>query len=160
MPLKMTLKPGERIIVNGAVLENAGSEAHLLFLNEAVFMRERDILAETDSLTPASRIYFTLQCLYVFPERREYYSVILSELMADYLEAAPSALPIIERVQKQVERGEFYYALKSLRALIAHEKERLDNVSSSIESVSDSASGGESSSNHGLGSPSGGKATR
>lgn len=30
MPLKMTLKPGERIIVNGAVLENGGGEAHLV----------------------------------------------------------------------------------------------------------------------------------
>ncbi len=145
MPLKMTLKPGERIIVNGAVLENGGGEAHLVFLNDAAFMREKDILAEVDALTPASRIYFALQCLYIFPARREHYGSLLAELMADYLAAAPSALEIIERVQRQVAQGEFYHALKTVRALIAHEKERLDNVSAPIESLSDTAPGGESS---------------
>lgn len=140
MPLKMTLKPGERIIVNGAVLENGGGEAHLVFLNDAAFMREKDILSEVDALTPASRIYFALQCLYIFPARRDHYNVVLAELMTDYLTAAPSALDIIERVRQQVGEGEYYQALKTVRALIAHEKERLDNVSSSDENLSDATS--------------------
>lgn len=156
MPLKMTLKPGERIIVNGAVLENGGGEAHLVFLNDAAFMREKDILSEVDALTPASRIYFALQCLYIFPARREHYGAILSELMADYHNAAPSALPIIDQVRAQVAQGEFYHALKTVRALIAHEKERLSNVGSSIESLSDAAVGRESGTNAGVGANSSG----
>lgn len=151
MPLKMTLKPGERIIVNGAVLENGGGEAHLVFLNDAAFMREKDILSEVDALTPASRIYFALQCLYIFPARREHYGAILAELMAEYLAAAPSALETIERIQQQVGQGEFYHALKTVRALIAHEKERLDNVSSPDESLSVAAPIGKSGSDSGLG---------
>lgn len=158
MPLKMSLKPGERIIVNGAVLENGGGEAHLVFLNDAAFMREKDILAEVDALTPASRIYFALQCLYIFPARRDHYSTILAELITAYLDAAPSAQPIIEQVEAQVAQGEFYHALKTVRTLIAHEKERLDNVSSSIESLSDAAPGGESGSNARVGTDPGGKA--
>lgn len=158
MPLKMTLKPGERIIVNGAVLENGGGEAHLVFLNDAAFMREKDILAEVDALTPASRIYFALQCLYIFPARRDHYSNLLTELMADYLGAAPSARDIIERVQLQVSQGEFYHALKTVRALITHEKERLDNVSTPIESLSDATARGEPGSDSGLGAPSSGQA--
>ncbi|GFZ76848.1 hypothetical protein GCM10011497_00530 [Elstera cyanobacteriorum] len=158
MPLKMTLKPGERIIVNGAVLENGGGEAHLVFLNDAAFMREKDILAEVDALTPASRIYFALQCLYIFPARRDHYGDLLTELMADYLAAAPSAVDIIERVKQQVSQGEFYHALKTVRALIAHEKERLDNVSAPIESLSDAPPRGESGSNPGVGVDPSGKA--
>lgn len=151
MPLKMTLKPGERIVVNGAVLENGGGEAHLVFLNDAAFMREKDILSEVDALTPASRIYFALQCLYIFPARREHYGIILEELIQAYLEAAPSAHPILETVKDQVVRGEFYNALKNVRALIAHEKERLDDVSSSIEGVSDASPRGEPSPDTGVG---------
>lgn len=157
MPLKMTLKPGERIIVNGAVLENGGGEAHLVFLNDAAFMREKDILSEIDALTPASRIYFALQCLYIFPARRDHYSALLAELMADYLVAAPSAYEIIDRVQQQVAQSEFYHALKTVRALIAHERERLEHVSTPIESVSDAAPGGKPGANPGLGPHSGGE---
>ena len=151
MPLKMTLKPGERIIVNGAVLENGGHEAHLVFLNDAAFMREKDILTEVDALTPASRIYFSLQCIYIFPELRSHYMGVFSELLAEYLTAAPSALDLIERIQKLVEQGEYYQALKAVRTLIAHEKERLEHVSATIESVSNPAPGGESSPNTGVG---------
>lgn len=159
MPLKMSLKPGERIIVNGAVLENGGGEAHLVFLNDAAFMREKDILTEVDALTPASRIYFALQCLYIFPTRREHYNTILAELMASYMEAAPSAEPLLRRVEEQVLQGEYYHALKTVRALISHEKERLDNVSSSIESLSNAAAGGESGSDTSMGHDTGSEAT-
>lgn len=151
----MTLKPGERIIVNGAVLENGGGEAHLVFLNDAAFMREKDILSEVDALTPASRIYFALQCLYIFPSRRDHYNAVLAELMADYLAAAPSAKEIIERAQQHVSQGEFYHALKTVRGLIAHEKERLDNVSSSDESLSGATPIGKPGPDSGVGLDSG-----
>lgn len=157
MPLKMTLKPGERIIVNGAVLENGGHEAHLVFLNDAAFMREKDILSESDALTPASRVYFALQCVYIFPQRREYYLTLLSDLLDDYLTAAPSSLIIVERIRDLVVKGEFYQALKAVRELIAHEKERLDNVSATIEVLSNSASGREPSANVSVGIDSSGK---
>ncbi|KJV06764.1 hypothetical protein VZ95_20565 [Elstera litoralis] len=151
MPLKMTLKPGERIIVNGAVLENGGHEAHLVFLNDAAFMREKDILTEVDALTPASRVYFALQCVYIFPERRDHYKAILADLLSDYVQAAPSALELIDRIQKLVEQGEYYQALKAVRLLIAHEKERLEHVSTTTESVSDTAASGQSGANSGMG---------
>ena len=158
MPLKMTLKPGERIIVNGAVLDNGGHEAHLVFLNDAAFMREKDILSEVDALTPASRVYFALQCVYIFPERRDHYNSLLAELLADYLAAAPSSLELIERIQKLVEQGEYYQALKTVRALIAHERERLEHVSATVESLSHPAPGGEPRPDSGVGSHPSGKA--
>ncbi len=151
MPLKMTLKPGERIIVNGAVLENGGHEAHLVFLNDAAFMREKDILMEVDALTPASRVYFALQCVYIFPERRAHYSAALEDLLADYLRAAPSSAELIDQIRGLVEQGDYYQALKAVRALIAHEKERLDNVNTTIQSVSNAAASGESGADPGVG---------
>lgn len=151
MPLKMTLKPGERIIVNGAVLENGGHEAHLVFLNDAAFMREKDIISETDALTPASRVYFALQCVYIFPQRRDHYLTLLSSLLDDYLRAAPSSLGLVDKIRELVVRAEFYQALKSVRELIAHEKERLDNVSAAIESLSNSTAGGEPCTDVGMG---------
>lgn len=159
MPLKMTLKPGERIIVNGAVLENGGNEAHLVFLNDAAFMREKDILTEVDALTPASRIYFALQCVYIFPERRDHYSSALEQLLSDYLEAAPSSAELIDHIRGLTGQGDYYHALKAVRALIAHEKERLDHVNTTIQSLSDAATSGQSGANSGMGADSGGKAS-
>lgn len=160
MPLKMTLKPGERIIVNGAVLENGGHEAHLVFLNDAAFMREKDILMEVDALTPASRIYFALQCVYIFPERRAHYSAALEDLLADYLRAAPSSAELIDQIRGLAGQGDYYHALKVVRSLIAHEKERLEHVNTTIQSLSDAPASGESGTNSGMGADSSGKATR
>jgi flagellar protein FlbT len=40
MPLKLSLKPGERFVVNGAVLQNGDRRAVLLLQNKASILRE------------------------------------------------------------------------------------------------------------------------
>jgi len=69
MPLKIILKNEEKIIINGAVMQNIGGSLKALILNEAVVLREKDIITEEDAKTPASRAYFALQNLYLFPDR-------------------------------------------------------------------------------------------
>ena len=69
MPLKLDLKAGEKMVINGAVLENVGPNAKILVHNQAMILREKEVLTEDICATPASRIYLALQCAYMFPDK-------------------------------------------------------------------------------------------
>ena len=73
MPLKLILKPGEKIVINQAVIENGGEKAQLVLQNKARVMRERDIMTEENADSPAKRIYFLVQMLYLFPDKNRVY---------------------------------------------------------------------------------------
>ncbi len=53
MPLTINLKPRERLIVNGVVIENSGQLAKILIHNNAALLREKDIITEEQATTPA-----------------------------------------------------------------------------------------------------------
>ena len=55
MPLKIELKPGEKFIVNGAVMVAGKSGASLALRNQAVLLRGRDVMQESEATTPARR---------------------------------------------------------------------------------------------------------
>ncbi len=129
MPLKITLAPEEKIIVNGVVLANAGSPATLTVLNQAQILRGKDILTEAEANSPASRIYFVLQCLYLFPERAADYRRAAEGFLADYAAAAPSGAEIVTTINEHLSAGHVYQALRAARKLLAHEKEILAHVS-------------------------------
>jgi len=65
MPLKLSLKPGERFVLNGAVVENGDRRATLMLQNKASVLREKDIMQEQDADTPAKRIYFPVMMMYL-----------------------------------------------------------------------------------------------
>ena len=58
MPLKINIKPGEKFIVNGAVMVAVNKGASLILQNEATILLGKDIMQEEDANTPAKRIYF------------------------------------------------------------------------------------------------------
>jgi len=53
MPLTINLKPKERLIVNGVVIENSAAPAKILIHNTASLLREKDILTEEQASSPA-----------------------------------------------------------------------------------------------------------
>jgi flagellar protein FlbT len=127
MPLSINLKPGEKLIVNGVVLQNAHSvAAKLVVHNEAALLREKDILAEEAANTPARRIYFAVQCQYLFPEKAGFYLPIIHRFLGEFLEAAPSTDALVRKIEQEVENKQLYQALKTAKALIAKEQEILN----------------------------------
>ena len=50
MPLRLKLPHGDRIIVNGAVLENGSEATMLVFHNHADILRRKEIMQEADAL--------------------------------------------------------------------------------------------------------------
>jgi flagellar biosynthesis repressor protein FlbT len=123
MPLTINLKPGEKLIVNGVVLQNVNHVAKLLVHNEAALLREKDILAEDAANTPARRIYFAIQCQYLFPGKSEHYLPLVDRFLREFGEAAPSTLSLVQKAAQEVAEGHLYQALKTAKQLIAREQE-------------------------------------
>jgi flagellar biosynthesis repressor protein FlbT len=126
MPLTINLKPGEKLIVNGVVLQNVNHVAKLLVHNEAALLREKDILAEEAANTPARRIYFAIQCQYLFPGKSDHYLPLIHRFLREFGEAAPSTLPLVHKAEQDVAEGHLYQALKTAKQLIAREQEILN----------------------------------
>ncbi len=68
MPLKLSLKPGETFVVNGAVVRNGDRRGVLLLENRARVLREKDILRPDDATTQAGRAYFAIMQMYLLGE--------------------------------------------------------------------------------------------
>jgi len=126
VPLMIDLKPGEKIIINGAVLENASGNTKLRIHNESNILRQKEILTEEDAVTPAARVYYCVQCAYIFPEDREHFTQLYRQLLNDYVEACPSATEIADRMRSEMESGHFYKGLKQARKLLQHEASVLE----------------------------------
>ena len=157
MALIIHLKKDAQVIVNGAVIENAsGRTISVAIRNNAAILRGSEILAPAAATTPASRLYYALQCAYLFPDRRDDHLITFYELLNSYLEAAPSAGPLVAAVLEAIEARHFYEALKRAQFLIWHEGKVLDHVQERlVKELRDGAATGESASNRGLGPDSG-----
>lgn len=125
MPLKIELKPNERVIVGNCVLVNAGPRTRLAIEGRAPILREKDIMTPQRADSPAKRIYLALQLLYTSNDAQEHYAHYL-DLAGEMLRAMPKARPCIERINNRILTGELYKALKEARKLIAHERNHLD----------------------------------
>ena len=136
MPLLIDFKSGDKIIINGAVLENAGTSSKLLIHNQASILRGKEILSEEESNTPASRTYFALQCAYMFADKKDDYLKLFNNFLTEYSTACPSAEPIAGEIRDEVEEGRLYKALKSAQKLIKHESELLQSLHEDVEQAS------------------------
>lgn len=131
MALKLSLKPGEKIAVNGAVIVNGDDRrASLVVENKARILRERDIMQPAEANSPARRIYFAVMMLYLDSgdDRllwRDYETRLRQ--FAGVIET-PAALRNCARLSAAVANRDFYKALNIARELIAFEEERLSDV--------------------------------
>lgn len=128
MPLKIVLKPGEKTVINQAVIQNGGEKAELIVQNKASILRERDIMTEAEADTPAKKIYFVVQLLYMFPDKEQQHQDKFSRLVKQFVNAVPSATPLVLDIGKQIVVGDVYGALKLCRKLIKYENEVLKHA--------------------------------
>lgn len=128
MPLRITLKPRERLIFGGAVVRNGAAAANLLIENEVPILRERDILSEREANSPCRRIYFAVQLMYVDEQNLPAHHQLYWTLVRDLLQAAPSTAKFTEEINRLVLKRKYYAALKVARQLIDYEQELLKHT--------------------------------
>lgn len=131
MPLKLSLKPGEKFVLNGAVMQNGERRATLVLQNKASVLREKDIMHEHEVTTPARRVYFPIMLMYLSDKTDDsaYDEFVLR--MTEFMNAisAPEVLQNCVAISRDVMAAEYYKALIRCRKLIAYEDERLKSVS-------------------------------
>jgi flagellar protein FlbT len=128
MPLKITLKPRERLILGGAVVCNGDVGARLTVENEVPILREHDILSPREASTPCRRIYFAVQLMYVDEGNLAEHQKLYWTLVQDVLEAAPSTARYTGEISRLVMERKYYQALKIARQLIDYEQELLQHT--------------------------------
>jgi len=128
MALKLTLKPNEKIVVNGAVLTNGPAKTTIAVENSAVILRQKDVMQETEANTPARRIYYTIQLAYLDDDNRLAYLGKTNLLARDFVSAAPTpeVIDTVVSLGADLARGNFFQALKRCKKLIAYEETRLN----------------------------------
>lgn len=121
MPLRLTLKPNERLILNGCVLRNGPRRLDIEIENRADVLRGAEMLDAQSAQTPVRRLAYQIQIALVSEEHRSAYS---AQICAD-IKALRIALPRFETVWPEIEGhvrdAEFYRAFRALAPIIAHE---------------------------------------
>jgi flagellar protein FlbT len=128
MGLKITLKPKERLIIGGAVITNGDSKCDLIIENKVTLLREKNILSEENANTPGRRIYFVIQLMYIDQENLATHHKTYWALVADFIQAAPSALEMIKQISEHIVNNRYYMALKLAGKLIDYEQEVIKRV--------------------------------
>lgn len=158
MALVLNIKKGQQVIINGAVIENVSAKTISISIkNEAAILRSTDILTPESAVTPAGRVYYALQCVYLFPDRRDEYLRHFKDLVGSYVRAAPSSGPIAEAICASVDEDQYYSALKKAQELIEHERKVLSHAHERLsEELCRTAPAGESQGDGGVGADPGG----
>jgi flagellar protein FlbT len=128
MPLKITLKPRERLILGGAVVRNGEAGTRLVVENEVPVLREHDILSQREADTPCRRIYFAVQLMYVDEGNLAEHHKLYWTLVEDVVVAAPSTARYTGEISRLVVERKYYQALKAARQLIDYEQELLRKI--------------------------------
>jgi len=126
--LKLRLKPEEKVIISRAVIKNGTKACELTVENNVPVLREKDIISEEEASSPAKRVYFAVQLMYIDPDNMAEYHARFWNLAEDILAAAPSTKPHIAKISGQVLSNNYYQALKLTKKLIEYEEELLAHV--------------------------------
>ena len=134
MPLKLSLKPGEKFVLNGAVVQNGDRRGVLILQNKASVLREKDILQPEDANTPAKRVYFPVMMMYLDETAAakvyDEFALRLSEFMG--ASRNPEILAACVAASRHVMAREYYKALMAARKLVEYE-EGLANVAAGVQ---------------------------
>lgn len=135
MPLKISLKPHEKIYMGGAVLQNGGTHTDLSVLNEVTILREKDILTDDTANSPCKRVYLTIQLMYMEPKNLANYHESYWAQVKEIVSAAPSFTALFREISEEILSENYYKALKLTKQLIEKESEVLKHAQFSSEGV-------------------------
>lgn len=125
-PFHISLKAGERIYVNGAVLR-VDRKVTLEFLNDVTFLLESHVLQPEQTTTPLKQLYFIVQTMLVEPANAALAGALFEDAVSRLMRMFKRAdiLEALMVVQSLVRDGRNFEALKKLRALFPLEAEIL-----------------------------------
>lgn len=130
MTLRISLRDGEKMIVNGAVLRSVG-RTDLVVENHAALLRGREVMKPEEANTPARRLYFACMMAYIDESELDHWRHQVISLLGDLMGALEheEAKAACARFAHRVALEDYYRALAECRSLIAYEAEALARLS-------------------------------
>ncbi|OLP58164.1 flagellar biosynthesis repressor FlbT [Xaviernesmea oryzae] len=126
--LRISLKSGERIFVNGAVLR-VDRKVAVEFLNDVTFLLENHVLQPEDATTPLKQLYFIAQMILINPEGAEQSTAMFRKSVVMLLSCFKhdEVLAELKRIDALVVQGRAFDALKAIRGLYTIEDQILNS---------------------------------
>ena len=120
MPLRVELKPFERIVIGEPVLIIPGTRTSSLTDGGAPLLRARTTISAETANTPAKRLYHCVQSMYLKSDVARYRTAYLG-FVKEVRQAHPDCGNAITAINAHVSAGALYKALKEIRKLIKRE---------------------------------------
>ena len=117
MALIIDLKPGEKILIGTAVITNDSQRTRLHISGDAAILREKDVMREEDANSPAKKIYFLVQCMYLATDPKVYFDKYFG-LIRDMQAAAPTTSLFFMKINVMILECSYYKAMKAARELM------------------------------------------
>ena len=116
--LRISLKSGERIFINGAVLR-VDRKVALEFLNDVTFLLENHVLQPDQATTPLRQLYFIAQMMLINPEGKAQSMTMFRKSITMLLNCFENdeILAELKRVDGLVASDRAFDALKAIRGL-------------------------------------------
>jgi flagellar biosynthesis repressor protein FlbT len=117
--LKITLRAGERMFINGGVIR-VDRKVSVELMNDVIFLLEQHVMKPEDTTTPLRQLYFMIQMMLMDPSLHMKAQTMARESVSNLL----SSLSDQKLVQGLREAGEMldndrpFDALKKVRALL------------------------------------------
>jgi flagellar biosynthesis repressor protein FlbT len=124
--MHLSLRAGERIFINGAVLR-ADRKVSIELMNDATILLESHILQVEDATTPLRQLYFVVQALLIDPASAERALMVFRDLHLSTINAFVDEEIVagLRNVSHLVESSRPFDALKVIRSLFAAESQVL-----------------------------------
>jgi flagellar protein FlbT len=124
MALKLTLKPDERIIVNGCAIRNSGRRHMLTIESQADVIRGQDLLDPEGVATPVRLVYFLIQTALTRADLRDDLVTPIQKQLAELATVFGGGnLALVFEAANFVSIGDYYKALRALRPVMRHEED-------------------------------------
>ncbi|PVB62691.1 flagellar biosynthesis repressor FlbT [Labrenzia sp. 011] len=116
--MKIGLKAGERLFLNGAVIR-VERKTNIELLNDAVFLLEAHVLQPEDATTPLRQLYFILQTMIIDPLSagtvKDMFHVVLASVKRAF--SSKEVLDRLKEVESLAESDRWFEAMKIVRGL-------------------------------------------
>jgi len=128
MALKISLKPGEKVFIGGAVVQNGDSATELTVLNDVPLLRGKDVITEEQAVTRCKQYYLCVQLMYMDRINLAGYQHTYRELVQELMTALPESVDFIAEINNDLACGRYYQAMKCARKLVDFEEELIQHA--------------------------------
>ena len=117
-PMLISLRPGERVYINGAVVQ-VDRKVTIELLNDAMFLLEGHVMHYDETTTPLRQLYFVVQTMLMDPLNADNTRALFKHIFSATVEAFSNEAIIggLKVVETLVASNRPFEALRAIRSL-------------------------------------------